>query len=86
MSKPQRADKKSEALANHLHEKFQAIALTIFIVIISFILDYYNSDIIFTLTTISSILLSTIITHWGIPKLKNLKFKQVIRKEGPIKH
>ena len=35
---------------------------------------------------ISSTLLATSITAWGIPKLQSLKFKQIIRQEGPKSH
>ncbi len=86
MRKSKKANNKEKNLINYLHGKFIAIILIIFIIIISFILDYLNSGSLFTLATILSISLSGIITHWAIPKLKNLKFKQVIRKEGPIEH
>ena len=48
--------------------------------------DCYFKSSNFTITFITTTLISSIITFIGIPKLKKIKIKQIIRKEGPKNH
>ena len=52
----------------------------------SILMDIISNKNLITLTLILSFLLSAIITKIGIPLLEKLKFKQIIRKEGPEVH
>jgi len=65
----------------------QVILLFGLIVIVSIFFDFYlkkNSNLAtpFLITT----LVSSVTTFLGIPKLKNLKLRQIIREEGPKNH
>ena len=50
------------------------------------ILDYYYINTYLLIPFLISTILSLLITYLGIPKLKEIKIKQIIRKEGPINH
>ncbi len=52
----------------------------------SYIFDQFIPTSFLTLPLIISILFTTLITKWGIPKLKSLRFQQIIREEGPKGH
>ena len=56
------------------------------IFLIGVISDFINKSTSFTIILLSSSILSIISTKLGIPKLKKLKLKQIIRIEGPKKH
>jgi len=64
----------------------QVLLLFGFIIVICGFFDFYfkNSNLLipFLITT----LISSILTLLGIPILKNIKIKQIIRKEGPTNH
>ena len=64
----------------------QVLLLFGLIIVICGFFDFYfkNSNLLipFLITT----LISSILTFLGIPKLKNIKIKQIIRKEGPTNH
>ena len=64
----------------------QVLLLFGFIIVICGFFDFYfkNSNLLipFLITT----LISSILTFLGIPILKNIKIKQIIRKEGPTNH
>ena len=62
------------------------IMLIMILLLGTFASEYYlkNSSLSFPL--IASCLISASFTAWGIPKLQKLKFKQIIREEGPKKH
>ncbi len=64
------------------------ITILLFIIIFGgiFTADHYIPNSILSLPLIISTLASIIVTHLGIPKLKELKLKQIIRVEGPKKH
>ena len=48
--------------------------------------DYYFKSSNLTITFIITTLISSIVTFLGIPKLKEINIKQIIRKEGPKNH
>ena len=66
--------------------KLPLTVLISFIFAGSYIADQYIGKSLLSLPLMGATLLSTSITAWGIPKLKALKFKQIIREEGPKKH
>ena len=49
-------------------------------------LDSYFRDNNLTISFIITTLVTSIVTHIGIPELKKIKIKQIIRKEGPKNH
>ena len=66
--------------------KFNYIKLILLISTISLTIDIYTKKQLLFLPLITSLLISTLITQWGIKKLKKLQFKQIIRAEGPQAH
>ena len=62
------------------------ILITIIILILSIIADISYENNYFTSILLLSLTTSIVITRLSIPLLKKLKFKQIIRKEGPKKH
>nr|WP_320668372.1 phospho-N-acetylmuramoyl-pentapeptide-transferase [Prochlorococcus sp. MIT 1307] len=66
--------------------KVSSALLTSLIFAASFSTDYYLSTNLLSLPLFLSTLISLIICHYGIPKLRALKLKQIIREEGPQKH
>ena len=75
-----------EANENGYSGKEASVLLIIIIFVASLTFDIYISKPILSLALIASTILSIVITSWGIPRLKRLKFKQIIRLEGPKKH
>ena len=70
---------------------FNNINIQVFIlfglVSITFIsFDFYYENSNFTIPFVISTLVSSIVTLIGIPRLKKIKIKQIIRKEGPKNH
>ena len=65
---------------NHVLVLFFLITLT------CGLFDFYFHNSNLTIPFIITTLISSIITFLGIPKLKKIKIKQIIRKEGPKKH
>ena len=49
-------------------------------------LDFYYKNTYLLITFLISTVTSLLITYLGIPKLKEIKIKQIIRKEGPRNH
>ena len=62
------------------------IALVSIIFAATFTSDHNAANRLLILPLLISTLISTLITQWGIPKLRALKLSQIIRKEGPKKH
>ncbi len=56
------------------------------VTLICIILDFYYKNTYLLIPFISSTFISLLITYLGIPKLKEIKIKQIIRKEGPRHH
>ncbi len=52
----------------------------------SFASDRYLPNSSLSTPLIASTLISALLTNWGIPKLKTLRFNQIIRDEGPNNH
>ena len=86
MSNSNNTIKRKKDLTDHSQEAFPIILLFSFIIIASFISDLYISNSLLSLPLLITTFISTIITGWGIPKLRALKFSQIIREEGPKKH
>ncbi len=76
--------KKKISLINDIN--YQPFVLFVLILTACIFFDFYfkNSNLI--IPFITSTLVSSIVTFIGIPKLKKLKIKQIIRDEGPKKH
>ena len=68
------------------NSNFQILFLFILITIVCILLDLYYQNSNLTFPFILTTLISSIITYLGIPKLKNIKIKQIIREEGPKNH
>ena len=71
---------------NHLEGRLSTLLLLITIFVGSFASDHYIPNSLLSFPLIISSLITACLTGWGIPKLQAIKFKQVIRKEGPKKH
>ena len=56
------------------------------IIITCIVLDYYYQKLNLFIPFIITTLITSFITYFGIPKLKEIKVKQIIRKEGPKAH
>ncbi|AAQ00922.1 MULTISPECIES: phospho-N-acetylmuramoyl-pentapeptide-transferase [Prochlorococcus] len=63
-----------------------SILLIIGIIVVSIIVDLFIQKSLLLVPLISSIIISAIITKWGIIKLKKINCRQVVRKEGPSGH
>ena len=81
---------KAKLMANKTNDsKKNRKSLTwLFIIIFgaAFTIDHYISYSLLSIPLIISTLFSFIATYIGIPRLKELKFKQIIRIEGPERH
>jgi len=60
--------------------------ITGLILLMSILVDASNSNTLLTVTLILSLSSTIFITKWGIPKLSDLRLKQIIRSEGPKVH
>ncbi len=69
-----------------LSSNFSSTLLISFIITISIVLDKNNESSNLIVPAITGLLITYATTNWGIPKLKQLKLNQVIRREGPKQH
>ena len=65
---------------------YQILILFGLITGVSIFSDFYFQNNYLTITFIITTLISLLITYIGIPVLKKIKIKQIIREEGPKKH
>ncbi len=77
-------DRKKISLFNNINN--QIVILFGLVLIICIFSDLYFKNSYLTIPFIITTLLSTIITFVGIPKLKKIEIKQIIREEGPKNH
>jgi len=71
---------------NHPEGRLPTIFLLITIFLGSFASDRYIPNSLLSLPLIISCVITASLTALGIPRLRAIKFKQIIRKEGPAKH
>ncbi len=67
-------------------KNIEAIVLISIIFAVSCIADSYLNNSSLSKPLIISTVISSLITYWGIPKLKALKLRQIVRAEGPKDH
>ena len=84
-------ERSKELLSKKLISFFNSINIQIYIlfglILITLIsIDYYYKNSNLTIPFIITTLISSIITLLGIPKLKKIKIKQIIREDGPKNH
>ncbi len=75
---------KKISIFNNINKQIFILFGLVSISLISF--DYYFKNSNLTFPFIIATLVSSIITFIGIPKLKKIKIKQIIREEGPRNH
>ena len=78
------SDRKSISFFKNINQ--QIVFLFGLITIVCLFLDFYFQNINSTKSFLITTLISSTITFISIPKLKNIKIKQIIRKEGPKNH
>ena len=78
------SDRKLISFLNNINQ--QILLLFGLITIVCLFLDFYFQNINLTKSFLITTLISSTITFISIPKLKKIKIKQIIRKEGPKNH
>tara|TARA_B100001121_G_scaffold165448_1_gene144636 strand:- start:523 stop:1620 length:1098 start_codon:yes stop_codon:yes gene_type:complete len=72
--------------STRLDGRVAAAVLITAVVIAAFASDRWIPNSLLSLPLLASMLISAVITWWGIPRLRALKMGQVIRTEGPEAH